>query len=271
MEEIVTNVVIDSILNLENEQRKVLAYIHELESRQNQLLSFVDSVTEQILPDGEKAKLCKKILKMALVVGCAKSEEESHIKKHEKQKRCRHNNLGFCKMGTNCVYYHTDKVCEQHLTNGKCPEPKLCSFRHPKECKFWLGDIRGCFRGEECKYLHKMENKGKKVKDNEQKRHDNDPKVGKQDHQKKVVVKDFNNKQSDEKDINPKNVTIEKVVQEKIIISKEIKECSDCNGTSACVNNVHKDEGDLYEHEEESLESIMAKARAFEFDESFQD
>ena len=132
----VTNVVIDSILNLENEQRKVVAYIHELESRRNQLLSFVDSVTEQILPDGEKAKLSKKILKMELVVGCAKSEEENRIRKHIKQKRCRHNNLGFCKMGTNCVYYHTEEVCEQHLTNGKCPEPILCSFQHPNEYKF---------------------------------------------------------------------------------------------------------------------------------------
>ena len=124
MEAIVTNVVIDSILNLENEQRKVIAYIHELESRRNQLLSFVDSLTEQMLPDREKEKLSKKILKMALVVGCAKSGEESSIKKIEKQKRCRHNNLGFCKMGTNCVYYHTDEVCEQYLTNGKCSESK---------------------------------------------------------------------------------------------------------------------------------------------------
>ena len=62
----------------------------------------------------------------------------------------------------------------------------------------------------------------------------------------------------------------EKVVREKII-PKEIKECSDCNDTSNCVNNVHKDEEDLYEHQEESLESIMAKARAFELDESFLD
>ena len=101
MEAFVTNVVIDSILNLENEQRKVVAYIHELESRRNQLLSFVDSLTEQMLPDREKEKLSKKILKMALVAGCAKSGEESSIKKIEKQKRCRHNNLGFCKMGAN--------------------------------------------------------------------------------------------------------------------------------------------------------------------------
>ena len=157
MEAFVTNVVIDSILNLENEQRKVIAYIHELESRRNQLLSFVDSLTEQMLPDREKEKLSKKIRKMALVVGCAKSGEESRIKKHDNQKRCRHNNLGFCKMGTNCVYYQTDEVCKEYLTNGKCSEPKLCSFQHPKECQFWLGDSRGCFRGEECKYLNNGE------------------------------------------------------------------------------------------------------------------
>ena len=42
------------------------------------------------------------------------------------------------------------------------------SLRHPKDCKFWLGDTRGCLRGRSCKVLHKVENKGKKVKDHEQ-------------------------------------------------------------------------------------------------------
>ena len=68
-----------------------------------------------------------------------------------------------------------------------------------------------------------MENKGKKVKDNEQKRHDNDPKVGKQNHENKFVVKDCNNKHCGEKDITPNNVMTEKVVEEKIIRLKKSK------------------------------------------------
>ena len=44
---------------------------------------------------------------------------------------------------------------------------KGCLDRHPKECKFWLSDPQGCLRGDICKYLHRTENKGKKVKDSE--------------------------------------------------------------------------------------------------------
>ena len=48
------------------------------------------------------------------------------------------------KWGGDCEYSHSDKICDQFLTNGICSEPKLCLLRHPKECKFWLGDARGC-------------------------------------------------------------------------------------------------------------------------------
>ena len=39
----------------------------------------------------------------------------------------------------------------------------MCSYRHSKECKFWLGDARGCLRGKDCKYLDRVENKGKRL------------------------------------------------------------------------------------------------------------
>jgi hypothetical protein len=53
------------------------------------------------------------------------------------------------------------------LMPGQCEESRWCLERHPKDCKFWLGDPRGCLRGQQCKYLHKIENKGKNVKDQE--------------------------------------------------------------------------------------------------------
>jgi hypothetical protein len=80
------------------------------------------------------------------------------------KKKCRHNNSGYCKMKAECVYYHSDKICDQYLTNGKCTESRLCLDRHPKECKFWLEDPRGCHRGEICKYLHKSGSNDKNMK-----------------------------------------------------------------------------------------------------------
>ena len=84
-----------------------------------------------------------------------------------KQHRCRHNNSGYCKMEADYVHFHSEKMSEQFLMNGKCEESKQCIDRHPKECKFWLNDPQGCLRGDICKYLHRTENKGTKVKDPE--------------------------------------------------------------------------------------------------------
>ena len=70
-------------------------------------------------------------------------------------------------MEADCVYFHSENICEQFLVNGKCEESKRCLDRHPEECKFWLSDPQVCLRGDICKYLHRTENKGKKVKDPE--------------------------------------------------------------------------------------------------------
>ena len=73
-------------------------------------------------------------------------------------------NVGFCKIKGDCAYYHADKVCDQFLTDGKWPQSKTCLLWHPKRCKFWLGAERGCLRGQDCKYLYKLENKGNTIK-----------------------------------------------------------------------------------------------------------
>ena len=166
MEAILENI-LDNITNLEHEQHKVVAYIRELEIRRSQLLSFVGSLTEDMLTNRGKQTLSDKICRMALVVDFRKSDEGQRIGS-KKKKRCRHNNAGYCKMGSNCEYLHSDKVCQQFMVSGKCLEYKICPLRHPKDCKFWLGDTRGCLRGKSCKFSHKIENKGKKIKHHEQ-------------------------------------------------------------------------------------------------------
>ena len=42
------------------------------------------------------------------------------------KKKCRHNNFGYCKMKAECVYHHSDQICDQFLANGKCTEARLC-------------------------------------------------------------------------------------------------------------------------------------------------
>ena len=52
------------------------------------------------------------------------------------------------------------------LLEQKCPVMD-CSSKHPVSCKFWLRESRGCFRGDLCKYLHRVEERGKSIKDAE--------------------------------------------------------------------------------------------------------
>ena len=100
---------------------------------------------------------------MEMKVSFVESIEKQSVK-DTKQRKCRYNNAGYCKMEAECVYYHSDIVCEEFLEKGKCNESRWCLNRHPKECKFWKGDTRGCLRGQLCRYLHKHENKGENVK-----------------------------------------------------------------------------------------------------------
>ena len=116
--------------------------------------------------------------------------------------------------------------------NGKCSEPKFCPNRHPKECKFWLGDVRGCLRGDECKYLHKTENQGKKFKDHVQKDHDVNQSLIKINN----VVKG-----NADKEITSETKVIE--LDEKnteIISSTEEEDCVVCDDSSDCVNCIMK-------------------------------
>ena len=127
-------------------------------------------------------------------------------KEDKKRKICRHNNKGFCKMKNGCVYYYSDNTCTEFLRKGMCSEPKsVCLFRHPKECKYWLGDTKGCLCGELCKYLHKTENEGKNIKEHEQASDscDNKPRVI---HPKNNPIRNVKDQQNGKENSDDNNV-----------------------------------------------------------------
>ena len=99
MVDIVENV-IDTILNIENEQSKVLAYISELENRRKHLLGYLGCLNEDILTNGAKKKLHNKVVQMEMKVSFVESTENQPTK-CRKQRKCRHNNVGYCKMEVN--------------------------------------------------------------------------------------------------------------------------------------------------------------------------
>ena len=75
MVEIVENIV-DTILNIENEQSKVLSYISELEKRRTHLLTHLGSLNEDILTNGAKTRLANKINPMEMKVSFVELTEK---------------------------------------------------------------------------------------------------------------------------------------------------------------------------------------------------
>ena len=88
------------------------------------------------------------------------------VEKKKKNIKCRYNDRGYCKTQSECVFLHSDIICDKVFSNSKCSDSKECLLRHPKDCKHWMGDSRGCLRGDVCKYLHQSSKKGIHIKSN---------------------------------------------------------------------------------------------------------
>jgi hypothetical protein len=94
---------------------------------------------------------------------------DNSVDKMKKDVKCRYNDRGYCSQ-SECVFLHSNIICDKVLSNGKCPASKECLLRHPKDCKHWMGDTRGCLRGDRCKYLHQLTRKGMFIKLNKNSR-----------------------------------------------------------------------------------------------------
>ena len=103
-------------------------------------------------------------MEMKLSITCftdrIKDKEEVFDKsiEYKKKTKCRYSNHGYYKGQMECVYFHSDKICDKVLSNSKCHQ------RHPRDCKHWMGHSRGCLRRIKCKYLHNPSKKGKNIK-----------------------------------------------------------------------------------------------------------
>ena len=87
--------------------------------------------------------------------------------------------------------------------DGRCVIGNTCVYRHPRECKYWKGEVGGCKREEGCKYMHNQNVKTVVSDDNcAEKRNtnmDTEESIGKQ-----------NNTSTEPKLVELENVLIEK-------------------------------------------------------------
>ena len=65
------------------------------------------------------------------------------------RKRCRYDNLGFCRQAEGCPFLHANEICDIYLETGSCWR-KVCHKRHPRVCRYGSR----CYRGKSCRYLH---------------------------------------------------------------------------------------------------------------------
>ena len=61
---------------------------------------------------------------------------------------CKFNQVGFCKFGEECGKFHENEKCLKTNCN-----PKKCTKKHPKECRYFSVS-RFCKFGSDCAFLH---------------------------------------------------------------------------------------------------------------------
>ena len=227
---------------------------------------------------GLKQKYETVISLLGEVIETLKKEEMKLLNKNrvKSQRRCRFYNRGFCKEGSVCSFFHPSENCKEFCTSGFCSKRESCLQRHPFQCKYWSKGY--CWRKESCLYLHKKEDK---------------PNASKIDEE----VSSLN-----EEDLkNPQNITNHEVSardakndsKDELEESKSVDNVLDCQGCSNhhgqynckechvqfCIDCIVRGntpstifclncEEFCNESEDDTIEAIMAKARAFQFEDS---
>jgi hypothetical protein len=162
---------IESLFNDANHlgecQRFVMERVEFLEMKRLEITRMIQNLSDSSYKETLEHQIDK--MGMKLSINCVADEVKDKVKVCDKSKpkkhiKCRYNDRGLCRSKFECVYFHSEKICDKALSSGKCLEYKTCFQRHPKDCKHWMGDTRGCLRGSECKYLHNSSKKGNNIK-----------------------------------------------------------------------------------------------------------
>ena len=83
--------------------------------------------------------------------------ETKSTKKIEKHNiKCKWFNRGYCRMKSQCEFYHSPNVCTEIKNNKECLD-KDCRDKHPKDCKNWMKGE--CKFNAICEYKHDLDKK----------------------------------------------------------------------------------------------------------------
>ena len=153
-------------------QRFVMERVKFLEAKRVEISNMIQNLSNSNFKETLENEINK--LEMKVSITCVRDPSKDkdvmdnlEVQELKKNIKCRYNNRGYCKSKFNCEFLHSNKICDKVLLNGKCLEVKTCLLRHPRDCRHWLGDSKGCLRGEDCMYLHISCKKGSLIKRNQ--------------------------------------------------------------------------------------------------------
>ena len=143
---------IDSKVHESEAQMREIGLVEEKHSDDVLKLEQQYSHTNELLKviDNRLVDLESKILESNNII--EKLEEE---KAKQEVKQCIFDRTGFCRENKQCMFFHSEEVCEIFLDAGICWKQN-CIKRHPKTCRYFQRGF--CRRGEECVYLRKSIN-----------------------------------------------------------------------------------------------------------------
>ena len=217
-------------------QIMVMKFNTEVEDRRIRLMEFIQSSDESQLSRENRKNILEKVYNMKMEAmgttwkpssNCAttriRDKEEvinASVDKKKRNVKCRYNDRGYCRQLSECVFLHSDIICDKVLSTGKCSDSKECLLRHPKDCKHWMGDRRGCLRGDACKYLHQSSKTGINIKSN--KNYEESESENKRSNQEEVIEKPDDDTVLILKEaIAAKEEDINRIEGEKFILSSE--------------------------------------------------
>ena len=256
MAELLENV-INNILFIEYEQRNLLNHLSNLEIKRRETLFLLQDFSNDNCTKRAKQRLIERVENLQINV-----TKKSNENIQKKKRRCRYYNKGYCRNKIECEFQHVEKICQSFMLDKKCSDSE-CNDRHPKSCKYWLRDTKGCFRGTTCKYLHRENERGKLIKgvDNPTKFEKSLKEISRVNVAEKVREVEEHERESVEKVDSNVNVNVE---------SDFCESCTDEDKCISCIlRNVMNNESFQFSDDgnDESIESILQKAKSFEKEE----
>ena len=242
-QKIIMNEVIEikrRVIKIENKEDSISEFIENVQEQKDLLQEKIDSIEVSI-------NIIDKLIEMKAKTENKSKDTSEASDKNEEIKQCKFDRKGFCYNRERCAYYHASKICDTFVVVGVCSDLR-CRKRHPKRCHSFIQSE--CRWSQDCKYLHREQMIEMIMKSERANEYEGD---------KDEDDSDVNENADDKENEEPQTHEMD---------NNECKECTYDDKCVPCIMSIAREDLDTsygsYELEDESIETLMAKAKAFD-------